>query len=109
MIISIINDIVIIIKLNELLDILYTVPFGTGGEKYLSKEEFTLQWRHNHHNQQPHDCLLKRLFGRRSKKTPKLRVTGLCEGNLPVTCEFPTQRASKAENIPIWWRHHKTM
>ena len=29
-------------------------------------------------NQQPHDCLLKRLFRRRSKKTSKLRVTGLC-------------------------------
>ena len=41
----------------------------------------TLQWRHNEHdsvsNHQPHDCLLNRLFGRRSKKTPKLRVTGL--------------------------------
>ena len=31
----------------------------------------------NHH---PHDCLLKRLFMRRSKKTSKLRVTGLCAG-----------------------------
>ena len=31
----------------------------------------TLQWRHNDHdsvsNHQPHDCLLNRLFGRRSK------------------------------------------
>ena len=26
---------------------------------------------------------------RRSKKTSKLRVTGLCEGNSPVTGEFP--------------------
>ena len=26
-------------------------------------------------------CLLNRLFRRRSKKTPKLRVTGLCGGN----------------------------
>ena len=48
---------------------------------------------------------------RRSKKTAKLRVTGLCEGNSPVTGEFPAQRASKAENVSIWWRHHvyKTM
>ena len=44
---------------------------------------------------------------RRSKKTSKLHVNGLCEGNSPVTGEFPTQRASKAENVFIWWRHHE--
>ena len=36
---------------------------------------------------------------RRSKETSKLRVTGLCEGNSPVTGEFPAQRASNAENV----------
>ena len=41
------------------------------------------------------------------KKTSKLRVTGLCEGNSPVTGEFPTQMASHAENTSIWWHHHK--
>ena len=55
-------------------------------------------------NHQPHDCLLKRLFWRRSKKTSKLRVTGLCDGNSVVTGEFPTQRASNAE-IFFVWRH----
>ena len=59
-------------------------------------------------NHQPHDCLPKRLFRRRSKKTSKLRVTGLCEGNSPVTGEFPAQRASNAANVTIWWRHHDT-
>ena len=55
---------------------------------------------------QPHDCLLNCLFRRKSKKTSKLRVTGLCEGNSPLTGEFPAQMASNAENVPIWWRHH---
>ena len=50
--------------------------------------------------------LLNRLFRHRSKKTSKLRVTGLCEGNSPVTGEFPAQRSSNAENVSIWWRHH---
>ena len=50
--------------------------------------------------------LLNRLFGCRSKKTSKLRVTGLCAGNSPGTGEFPTQMASNAENVSIWWRHH---
>ena len=40
-------------------------------------------------NHQPRDCLLNRLFRRRSKKTSKLRVTGLCVGNSPLTGEFP--------------------
>ena len=41
-----------------------------------------------------------------SKETSKLRVTGLWEGNSPVTGEFPAQMASNAENVSIWWRHH---
>ena len=64
-----------------------------------------LQWRHNGRdgvsNHQPLDCLLNRLFRRRSKKTSKLRVTGFCAGNSPGTGEFPAQRASNAENVSI--------
>ena len=60
----------------------------------------SLQWRHNGHytvsNHQPHDCLLSRLFRSRSKKTSKLRVTGLSAGNSPGTGEFPAQMASNA-------------
>ena len=70
----------------------------------------SLQWRHDERdsvsNQRPHDCLFNCLFRRRSKKTSKLRVTGLCAGNSPVTGEFPTQRASNAESVSIWSRHH---
>ena len=40
------------------------------------------------------------------KETPKLCVDGLCEGNSPVTGEFPAQMAINAENVSIWWRHH---
>ena len=69
-----------------------------------------LRWRHNDHagvsNHQPHGCLLNRLFRRKSKKTSKFRVTGLCAGNSPGTGEFPAQMASYAENVSIWWRHH---
>ena len=69
-----------------------------------------LQWRHNERysvsNHQPQDCLLNCLFRHRLKRTPKLRITGLCVGNSPVTGEFPAQRASNAENVSIWWRHH---
>ena len=72
----------------------------------------SLQWLHNGRdsvsNNQLHDCLLNRLFRRRSKKTSKLRATGLCEGNSPKTGEFPAvpgefpaQMASNAEMSPF--------
>ena len=71
---------------------------------------YTLQWRHNGRgsvsNHQPYDWLLNRWFRCRSKKTWKLRVTGLCVGNSPGTGEFPGQMASNAENVSIWWCHH---
>ena len=56
----------------------------------------SLHWRHNGRdsvsNHQPHDCLLKCLFRRRSKKISKRRVTGLCAGNSPESDEFTAQR-----------------
>ena len=69
-----------------------------------------LQWRHNGHdgvlNHQPHGCLLNRLFGRRPKKTSKLRVTGLFAGTSPGPVNSPHKRTSNTENASIWWRHH---
>ena len=50
--------------------------------------------------------LLNRLIRSRSRKTSKLRVTGLCTGNSPGTGKFPAQRDSNAEIVSIWWRHH---
>ena len=49
-----------------------------------------LQWRYNERDgvSNPHrlDCILNRL-----------------------TVDFPAQRASKAEKVSIWWRHHVTL
>ena len=78
-------------------------------EHHLLKK-YPLQWCHHERdgvsNHRRLDCLLTRLFRRRSKKTSNLRVTGLCEGNSTVTSEFPSQRASNAENASIWWLNH---
>ena len=75
----------------------------------LIRHHTSLQWRHNGCDGVSihlHDCLLNRLFRRRWKKTWKLRVTGLCAGNSPVTGEFPAKMASNAENVSIGWRLH---
>ena len=53
------------------------------------------------------DGLLNCLFRHKSQKTSKHRVTGLCEGNSPVTGELPSQMATNAVNVTIWWRHHE--
>ena len=70
----------------------------------------TLQWRYNEgdcvSNHRRIACLLHLLFQHSSKKTSKFHVTGLCDANSPVTGEFPTQRASNAKNVSIWWRRH---
>ena len=59
-----------------------------------------LQWRHNGRdsvsNHQPHDCLLNRLFRRRSKDRSLAFVRGI----------HWEQLARYAENVSIWWRHH---
>ena len=71
---------------------------------------YALLWRHNGcdgvSNHQPHGCLLNHLFRPRSKKSSKIRDTGLCARNSTETGEFPAQMASNAENVSIWWRHH---
>ena len=59
------------------LKFLYTIT-------WLSFIFMSLLWRHNGldgvSNHQPHDCLLNHSFRRRSKKTSKLRLTGLLRG-----------------------------
>ena len=76
-----------------------------------------LPWRHNDHggvsNHQPHGCLLNRLFRRRSKKTSKLRVTGLRAGNSPGPVNSPhkgpvTRKMVPFDDVimPCWWSGH---
>ena len=65
----------------------------------------TIQWHHNERDgvskHRRLHCLLNCWLRRRSKKTSKLRVTGLCAVNSPVTGEFPEQKASNAENDDV--------
>ena len=65
----------------------------------------SLHWRHNDHdsvsNHQPHDCLLNRLFRRRSKKTSKLCVTGLCVGNSPGPVNSPHKGPVTRKMVPF--------
>ena len=103
------NSMSVIIQMNYLICSVVLCGKYTSNWNY-SKSQSPLQWRHNGcdgvPNQQPHDCLLNRFFKRISKKTSKLRVTGLCVGNSPVIGEFPAQMAGNAKNVSIWWRHH---
>ena len=79
----------------------FMITWGLRGK---TQNIITLQLHHNGHdgvsNHQPYDCLLKRLFRRRSKKTSKLRVTGLCGGNSPVILRDLT--LSQASYLNQW-------
>ena len=68
-----------------------------------------LRWRHDGHdgvsNHQPHHCLLNRLFECTSKKTSKLRVTGLCAGNSPH--KWPvTRKMFPFDDVITHWHSH---
>ena len=43
------------------------------------------------------------------RKTSNLRVTGTLCREFTGPGEFPAQRASYAENVFIWWRHHDNL
>ena len=76
-------------------------------------EPCPLQWHHNEHDGVSITGVsivcTSVCLGAGQRKKSKLRVTGLCEGNSPVTGEFPAQKASNAENVFIWWRHHEIL
>ena len=69
------------------------------------KWDKSLRWRHNDHdgvsNHQPRGCLLNSLFGRRSNKTSKLRVTGLCAGNSPGQVNSPHKGPVTRKMLPL--------
>ena len=44
--------------------------------------------------------------GLQQKKHRSFTLLALCDGNLPLTDGFPSQRASNAESVSISWRHH---
>ena len=90
-------------------DVIYVKAFPIGWDR--SHVTRALQWHHNERDgvsdHRHLHCLLSCCFRRKSKKTSKLRATGLCVWNSPVTSESPAQKASNAENVSIWWCHHE--
>ena len=78
-------------------------PFDDVIMAYRNMSLVLLQWYwcHGGSNHRRLDFLLDRLCGHISKKTSKVRVTGLCKGNPQVTGGFPSQMASNAEMFPF--------
>ena len=58
----------------------------------------SLQWRKNEHDGISNHQRLDSLLNRFAQIKENIKA--------PVTGEFPSHRASNAENISIWWRHH---
>ena len=96
------------------IDILFLLGWGLFGPFVFLRDGWVLvfmsgtsplHWRHNDPdgvlNHQPHGCLLNRLFRRRSKKTSKLRVTGLCVGNSPGPVNSPRKGPVTRKMFPF--------
>ena len=65
-----------------------------------------LQWRHNERLKSP----ASPLFAQLSVQTPiKENIKDLHIGFCAGTDEFPVHKASNAENVSIWWRHHECL
>ena len=83
-----------------------TIPRTPSYSWSLLKCPSVFHWRHNgrcsvsHH--QPYDCLLNCLFRRTSKKTSKLRVTGLCVGNSPHKWPI-TRKMFPFDDVIMYW------
>ena len=91
-----------------------SIDFGfvNRSEANKSMPAWTLQWCHNERhgvsNLRHLHCFSQQFVQVHIKQNIKApRITCLCEGNPPVTDGFPSQRASNAENVSIWWRHHE--
>ena len=85
---------------------LICIDFSGASSMYPSKKiRLTLHWRHNDHNgvsnRQPDGCLLNCLFRRRSEKTSKFRVTGLCAVNSPGPVISPHKGPATRKMFPF--------
>ena len=71
---------------------------------------FSLQWRHNEHdgvsNHQPPDCLTQPSIQAQIKENIKAPRHWPLWGEFTGDRWTPRTRASNAENVSIWWRHH---
>ena len=80
--------------------------YFSGDEKALGRRHYERNGVSNHRRL---DGLLNRLLRRKSEKTSKIHVTVFCEGTLPVTGDFFSQRDSNPENFHLMtssWKLH---
>ena len=99
-----------LVTLSFLSQLMYTTQhthFVTthGFPSYSALRPMTLQWRHNDHdsvsNHQHHVVIQTQI-----KENTKVPCHWPLCGDFTGTGDFPAQRASYAENVSIWWRHH---
>ena len=97
-------------------------PYMKCTSVWFSNELRLLDWKIGHQNKNHSDVIM----GAMASQTTSLTIVystvysgadqeenikaprhwPLC-GEVTVTGEFPTQRASNAENVSVWWRHHE--
>ena len=93
------------VRYNPIYKIRTRSPQCLNMSKHITVSGNSLHWRHNEldgvSTHQPRDCLFTCLFWHRSKKTSKLRVTGLCAGNSPGPVNSPHKRPVTRKMFPF--------
>ena len=81
---------------------------GNGGTWRLWRNiiRMTSQWTHWCLNSPASRLFTHPFVEAHIKENIKAPRHWLCEGNSPVTGEFPSQKVSNAEIVSIWWRHY---
>ena len=103
------------------LDMILTTIFGYI-QRYLQLYRFyrregeirgvfwSLQWRRNDRDvvsNTSFKIVYSVVYSSADQRKPQSSASlAFCEGKSPATGEFPSQRASNAENVSIWWRNH---
>ena len=73
-------------------------PFSTG------PANIPLQWRHNEHD--VYSLFTQPFIRAKIKENTKAPRHWLLYGEFTGDRRIPAQRASDAEDVSIWWRHH---
>ena len=76
---------------------------------YDSWRKYTLQWRHMKVKLSQivgNSTVCLTVYVDRHQRNIKSALLAFCEGNSPMTSEFPAPRVSNAEKASICWRHH---
>ena len=91
-------------KINKTSILIYPGNWGVKTSPKRRHHNYVVHERHGVSNHQQINLFMLTI---RKHQTPEILVP--CEGNQPVTGEFPSQRTSNAESVSMAWRRYESI